>query len=136
MSINNFDVISAIWARLDGQLSQDVYSHVPQNAAYPYIAIGPATIVAEDTKTTDMVEYTFQIDSWNKNVSSLETVADMMQAVRDVLHKQESNISIVNHIVVLSRIEFEQLIQEGSSGVGGDHFYHGVQRLRITVEAV
>ena len=136
MAIYNFEIIKGIYARLNAQLSTDVYSHVPQNAAFPYVAIGPATIVADDDKTSDRVECTFQIHSWNNNVSSYETVADIMGTVRNALHKQESNISITGHVVVLSRIEFSELIQEGNSGVGGDHFYHGVQRLRIKVEAV
>lgn len=136
MASDYFAVLTGIWARLDGQLAVDVYSHVPQDAAFPYVAISSGTVAAADDKVGDRQELTFMVHSWNKNVSSFETVMDIMKDVRAALHKQEANITVAGFKVVLARIEFEEILQEGASGVGGDHYYHGVSRLRIIVEDI
>jgi len=136
MPTNNFKVLQAVWARLNSQLSQDVYSHVPQGASYPYVAISDISGLVNDTKTSDSQEYTMQIHSWDKNKSSFESVMNMQDAIRTALHNESENVIITGFKVVQSRIEFENTMQEGASGIGGDHYYHGVQRLRITVQDV
>ena len=136
MSSDPFELLSGVWATLNAGLAIDVYSYVPQGEGYPYVALAGITSIAGDDKTNDRQEYTIQIHTWDKNVASFQSVMDNMQAIRGLLHKQETNISVTGYKVVLSRIEFEEMLQEGSSGNGGDNYFHGVQRLRIIVEDI
>jgi hypothetical protein len=129
--LNSFEVRKSIYARLDAQLTTPVYSFVPQNSAYPYVRIGDVSSVTQDTKTTEMQEYTVTIHSFDKSVASSSPIEAIAANIYTALHNYA--LSVTGYNVVLCRQENLTIIQQGEPN---DRYWHAIQDYRLIVEDV
>ncbi len=123
----------AVFVRLEAQLSAEVYDHVPQNAAFPYVMIGDDTAVDWSTKNNDGQEITLTIHAWTKSAGRKD-VKTLLGLIHTALHQQESNLSLTGFSVTSIRFDFAQTFVETASEGESDHYYHGVIRFRALVE--
>lgn len=127
--LNSFEVRKAIYARLDAQLATPIYSYVPQNSAYPYVRIGDVSSVTQDTKTTELQQYSVTIHSFDKSVASSSPVEVIVANIYAALHNYALTISGYN--VVLCRQENLNIFQQGEPN---DRYWHAVQEFNVMVE--
>lgn len=130
MSLKAFELRKAIWAHLDAELSLDVYSHVPQNADFPYVRIGPISSVSANTKSHLMRAYTVTVNVFDKDQNSTQSVDDGLHDVAEAMERRPFDLDMAGAHVVEVELEYEQTIQQGTPT---DHYYNGVQRYRILV---
>jgi hypothetical protein len=71
-------------AAITALVGQRVFDHVPAEAAWPYVSIGPSYELSEDADCIDAFEISQQIDVWSQDVGYPEArrIAD---AVRQAL---------------------------------------------------
>lgn len=107
-----------------------VYSIVPQNTAYPYVALGRFTGREFSTKTFNGLDSTFTMDIFTQERSRKNNL-DIQALVYDALHEQP--ISVTNNVLVTLRMEFtETFIEDGRVSSTEDLItVHGVLRFRI-----
>ncbi|MDD3029975.1 MAG: DUF3168 domain-containing protein [Alphaproteobacteria bacterium] len=70
----------------------EVYDHVPQDAAFPYVVWGPMHVAAEDSKTDTGFETTVTLNIWSRYRGGKETRA-IFQALYDALHRTTLTVS-------------------------------------------
>lgn len=122
------NIQSAIYTRLNDQLSESVYDYVPSNQAVPYVVVGDTTVVEFDTDNTLGFDITTTIHSFSGGPSSRgrKAVKDIMGNVYNALHRAE--ITVTNYQFIGCDFENENSIVE-ADGIT----HHGVQRFRIKV---
>lgn len=131
MPFNSFSVRAALFSRLDSQVTPPIYSYVPQNSAYPYVRIGDISATTQDTKTTEMQEYSVTIHTFSKDKASSAEIEQLQASIYAAIHNYALAVSGYN--VVLLRQESMQVFQQGEPN---DRYWHGVQNYRIMVEDV
>lgn len=131
MPLNSFAVRTAIYARLDSQITTPIYSYVPQNSTYPYIRIGDVALTTMDTKTTEMQEYQLTIHSFSKDKASSSEIETIQANIYAAIHNYALAVSGYN--VVFLRQESMQVFQQGDPN---DRYWHGVQEFSVMVEDV
>jgi len=129
--LNSFALRSAIYARLDAQLTTPIYSYVPQNSTYPYVRLGDIVAVTEDTQTSEMQRYQVTIHSFDKSVASTQAIETLVANIYGALHNYALSVSGYN--VVLCRQENMNIFQQGEPN---DRYWHAVQEYTIMVEDV
>ncbi|MDB2415490.1 DUF3168 domain-containing protein [Rickettsiales bacterium] len=87
-----FELQKAIFTALsaDGTLSSmisGVYTHVPQDTAYPYVVIGETNSVQIPTNTTDRRQISINIIAYSKERGSKEAI-DIQNEIKRLLHRQ------------------------------------------------
>lgn len=73
---------TAIYTRLDENITQSVYDHVPQGAAFPYVVIGEDTATDWSTKQKhgELVSATIHIWSQYRGMSEVKSIASAIQS--------------------------------------------------------
>jgi hypothetical protein len=135
MAQDSFEFRRAIWSVLNEGLLNDVYSNVPQDADFPYVAIGGIMALNADTKTSDALEYDVTIHFWEKDVESSQIVEILFAEVQDLLNDRESNLLPSGYKVVISRLTSQSVIPLSyeSGAAGSDKYVHGMQRYTMVV---
>ena len=94
-----FDLMKGVIAALKGDatifaiVGNNVFSDVPQNETFPYIAISIQSSPS-DTKTSTGMLHTLQISAFSRKDKSPEEATDIRKAVYNLLHRQESAITL------------------------------------------
>ena len=130
MSIGQFQLQQAIFSALNvsavtSDLSCGVFDDVPQNATYPYIALGEETVIDYSTKDIDGNESTLNIHVWSQYKGSKET-KQIMDKIHDLLHN--SNLTVVGHNLINLRFEYSDIMRD-PDGITR----HGVMRFRAII---
>lgn len=123
---------TAVFTRLDGQLTDPVYDNAPQQAdssrGFPYVTIGEDTVNEWDTDGTLGADCTITVHTWSRYRGRKE-VKDIQGQIYDALHRQESSLSFAGYNFV------------GCDFVSSDSFLdsdgltrHGVQTFRVILE--
>jgi len=124
---------AGIYTRLTAQLSETVYNHVSQKAAFPYVRIGDDIINNITTKDVPLWDIASTIHVFTKGAGS-KTNNAIVSNIIDALDRQEANISLTGYNVVKCELESEQSFQEEGYEGEKDHYYHGVVTFRLLVE--
>ena len=123
----------AIFVRLSGDatlvttLGASVYDHVPDGAAFPYVAIGPMTENPRDTMGKTGRDVTVTIDGWSQYVG-MKQVKDLMNRVDELLDRWQPTVTGWNAV---------QLINDSGPEAFRDPdgiTRHGVARYRIHLQ--
>ena len=130
MSVGQFPLQQAIFTALNvsavtSDLSCGVYDDVPQNATYPYIALGEETVIDFSTKDIHGNEITINIHVWSQYKGSKET-KQIMDKIHDLLHN--TSISVSGFNLVNIRFEFSDILRD-PDGITR----HGVMRFRAII---
>ena len=129
MPLSSFGLRTALFARLDAQLTTPIFSYVPQNTLYPYIRVGDVTASTQDTQTTGMQLYSVSIHTFDKSVASSQTVEGIMQNIYGAIHNYPLVIS--GYTVVYCRQSNLNVFQQGEPN---DRYWHGIQTFDIMVQ--
>lgn len=73
-------------AKVQSLIGSRVYDHVPQDAAFPYLAFGPAHVAPKDTKEHSGFEHIVTLNIWSQYRGGKET-REIFQAMYDALHR-------------------------------------------------
>lgn len=130
MSIGQFQLQQAIFSALNvsavtSDLSCGVFDDVPQNASYPYIALGEETAVDFSVKDIQGGDFTVNIHVWSQYKGSKET-KQIMDKIHDLLHN--INLSVTGFNLINLRFEFSDIMRD-PDGITR----HGVMRFRAII---
>ena len=103
-----------------------VYDHVPQDAVFPYIAIGDVTSVPFDTYDTVGDEQTLMLHTWSEYRGRKE-IKTLQGLVYDVLNRAELSLSGGTAIGC-----DQELVEDFIDADGLRR--HGVQRFRVIID--
>lgn len=122
------DVQKAVYAALAGDatlatLIDDIYDHVPQDAAFPYLEVGNAAFNDAGTKTENIVEFQYEVHTWTRATGHYE-VRQIQDQVRVVLH--HAALTPDSGTIVHIHEDFRESIAD-PDGIS----LHGVQRFTI-----
>ena len=114
MSIGQFQLQQAIFSALNvsavtSDLSCGVFDDVPQNASYPYIALGEETAVDFSVKDIQGGDLTVNIHVWSQYKGSKET-KQIMDKIHDLLHN--INLSVTGFNLINLRFEFSDIMRD------------------------
>jgi hypothetical protein len=126
---NSADIRKAIFTRLDSQLSQNVYSYVPQGAAYPYVRLDGLAVTNADTKTETMGLYTIDVHVFDKDTGSALGVEGIAEQVRNALHHHA--LSVEDGTSLDCRWISQLTIQEKEPN---ERYWHVVITFEVMVE--
>ena len=130
MSIGQFQLQQAIFSALNvsavtSDLSCGVFDDVPQNASYPYIALGEETAVDFSVKDIQGGDFTVNIHVWSQYKGSKET-KQIMDKIHDLLHN--INLTVTGFNLINLRFEFSDIMRD-PDGITR----HGVMRFRAII---
>ena len=130
MSIGQFQLQQAIFSALNvsavtSDLSCGVFDDVPQNASYPYIALGEETAVDFSVKDIQGGDLTVNIHVWSQYKGSKET-KQIMDKIHDLHHN--INLSVTGFNLINLRFEFSDIMRD-PDGITR----HGVMRFRAII---
>lgn len=119
------DLQVALFARLNTDLSTDVYDYPQSGQAYPYIEIGAFTAAEDNTSTASLHSVTATINTYSSE-RGLKEVNDIMNAI--VVSLTTGELSLANNwSVAYMGNELAEVFPEiGSEGI----VQHGVLRPR------
>jgi hypothetical protein len=126
-------VQTALYSKLTGAaavtalVGTRVYSRAPDEATFPYIAIGEDVAVEWASKTFDGMDISVTIHVWSRYRGNKECL-QIMAAVYDALHNVSLTVTGQNHI--FTRFEFQTTMGD-PDGIT----YHGIQRFQIITHA-
>ena len=114
MSIGQFQLQQAIFSAhnvsaVTSDLSCGVFDDVPQNASYPYIALGEETAVDFSVKDIQGGDLTVNIHVWSQYKGSKET-KQIMDKIHDLLHN--INLSVTGFNLINLRFEFSDIMRD------------------------
>lgn len=125
---------TALFARLNSQLSVPVYDAVPQavdagdNSAFPYVTIGDDSASEFDTDTSTGFDTDCTIHVWSRYRGRRE-VKQIQKSIYDALHLHDLSVSGYHTVMVL--------FESADSFVDADGITrHGVSIFRIVTEEV
>ena len=119
----------ALFSALDGDSSLSalitgVHDYVDEDSALPYITIGDVQQTQMGTKTTEGIDASVTIHSWDDVHRGMREIKLIMDAVTTVLH--ESSLSVTGHTVGVAKFEFSDVFVDPDGKTR-----HGVQRFRF-----
>lgn len=123
----------AIYNKLTGDstlmslVTNRIYDHVPQGAAFPYLAIGDDTLTDWSTFARLGQQATVTLHAWSREKGRKEVKAILSQ-VDTVLNRQELTLSGFTFVACVREFEETFLDADGIT-------YHGVQRYRVMAHA-
>lgn len=93
-------VQAAIYARLDSGLSVPIYDYVDENAPYPYVTVGEATEVDDNTHDTFGREVTHTLHVWSKGRQGFAEVLSIADEITRLLDHDQNELVVAGHRVV------------------------------------
>ena len=103
-----------------------VYDDVPQQSAYPYVALGGSTERDWSTATEDGAEHVLTLHVWSRKAGRKEA-REIMEALRVVLH--DAPLVVDGLRLVNLRHEFSEARRDADGET-----YHGIVRYRAVTE--
>lgn len=68
-----------------------VYDNVPAGATFPYISLGPSSIIPEDADLLVMRSEVLQVDCWSRREGRRAEIKALVDAVKTALHGYAAN---------------------------------------------
>ena len=81
-------------------VSSRIYDEPPQNVSFPYVRFGDITPAAFDTDTIEGALVTVSIEGHSRSPSGRVEAAQMVEAVKAALHRQELSVTVQGHTLV------------------------------------
>lgn len=81
-------------------VSTRVYDEPPQDVAFPYVRFGDITPAAFDTDTTEGALVAVSIEAHSRSPSGRVEAAQIAEAVKSALHRQELAVTVQGHTLV------------------------------------
>lgn len=117
---------TAIYNQLTANISYDVYDDVPQDATFPYVAIGEDSIVFNDTDNRRGAVATITIHTWSRQSGRKETKT-MQGAIYDALHLADLTYSGYQFVVITEQTAASFVDSDGETR-------HGVQTYQLIID--
>ena len=126
----SFDLVTQkkIYEALNGVVSCSVYDNAPQGASFPYVTIGEANLLDDDTDTEQGVLISYVIHTWSRS-DGYKEIKTIMGEIYNALHLtkfSESGYSFTENYFLSSDPFVET---DGKTR-------HGVQNFKLTMEIV
>lgn len=77
-----------------------IYDEPPQNVVFPYLRMVDINPAAFDTDTTEGAEISISVEAYSRSASGRVEAAQMAEAVRAALHRQETSLTISGFTLV------------------------------------
>lgn len=103
-----------------------IFDRPSPDSTFPYVTIGNLTALPWDTKTSDGMEATVQIDVWSKHKGMSEAAA-IMDAIVAALDDQSFSVS--GHTLINCRMTFSEMLDDPDGLTR-----HGVQHYRMVTQ--
>jgi len=103
MTAAGWELQQAIFARLDLQLTETVYDHVPQNAPFPYVVVGDSTATAWGAGDLDGEQHALSVHIWSRYQGRKE-MRQIMASIMTALNG--APLSLTGHNLVDIRFVF------------------------------
>lgn len=138
----SYDLIKAIFTRLKADaavtalVDQKVYDQVPQRTekadslSFPYVSLGPTSMVPDDFDCLDGEEITIQLDVWSLGSGEAHSTVEcrkICDAIKRSLHEAEFDLE-ANALVCINH-ELTRILVEQDPPIK-----HGVIQFTATVE--
>ena len=81
-------------------VSTRIYDEPPQNVTFPYMRFGDIQPSAFDTDTTEGSIVGLSIEAHSRSASGRVEAAQMVEAVKEALHRQEASVTVAGHTLV------------------------------------
>lgn len=128
MTAAGWELQKAIFAQLDGNLSDAVYDHVPAHAAFPFIVVGDATASDWGASELDGEEHALSIHIWSRYHGRMQ-MKQMMGEIKAALTQPLP--ALAGHVLVDLRFVFADEFPD-PDGISR----HGVVRFRALTHPV
>lgn len=117
-------VIAAVTARFD-QLDLRLFDEVPENATYPYTALGLVQVIPDDDGCLDGSEVYVDLHIWSE-VRSRTEVSAIAGRIRTGLR---TDLAVAGHHVIVQELEGIQHVPDPS-----EQLTHATLTLRLELE--
>jgi len=87
-------------AGVTGLIGQRLYDEPPQNVTFPYARFGNIEPLAFDTDTTEGALVSFSIEANSRSASGRVEAAQIAEAIKAALHRQEASVTVAGHTLV------------------------------------
>ena len=77
-----------------------IYDEPPQNVVFPYLRMVDINPDAFDTDTTEGAEISISVEAYSRSASGRVEAAQMAEAVRAALHRQETSLTVSGFTLV------------------------------------
>lgn len=77
-----------------------IYDEPPQNVVFPYLRMVDINPAAFDTDTTEGAEISISVEAYSRSASGRVEAAQMTEAVRAALHRQETSLTVSGFTLV------------------------------------
>ena len=77
-----------------------IYDEPPQNVVFPYLRMVDINPAAFDTDTTEGAEISISVEAYSRSASGRVEAAQMAEAVRAALHRQETSLTVSGFTLV------------------------------------
>jgi hypothetical protein len=77
-----------------------IYDEPPQNVVFPYLRMVDINPAAFDTDTTEGAEISISVEAYSRSASGRVEAAQMGEAVRAALHRQETSLTVSGFTLV------------------------------------
>jgi hypothetical protein len=81
-------------------VSSRIYDEPPQNVVFPYLRMVDIDPTAFDTDTTEGAEISISVEAYSRSASGRVEAAQMAEAVRAALHRQETSVTVTGFTLV------------------------------------
>lgn len=81
-------------------VSTRVYDEPPQDVTFPYLRFGGIEPAAFDTDNTEGSLVGISIEAHSRSASGRVEAVQMVEAVREALHRQEASVTVTGHTLV------------------------------------
>jgi len=122
------EIYSAIYTRLDSQLTRPVFDHVPENENnFPFVRLDPLVLDENGTDTETGFTGTIQVITYSRYKGS-KNVSEIMQECYDALHRYAIS-DTAGYSFSTIHLEFSNILLNDDGLTR-----HGVQRFRVIFE--
>ena len=77
-----------------------IYDEPPQNVVFPYLRMVDINPAAFDTDTAEGAEISISVEAYSRSASGRVEAAQMAEAVRAALHRQETSLTVSGFTLV------------------------------------
>ena len=121
------EIMTAVYSRLDGQLSTPVYDHIPQDTDYPFVQMVALNLDMQDTDNELAFNGTLDIVAHSDYRGSKE-VNTISDSIYTALHRYAMPDTATYGVISIHR-EFYTVVSEGETK-------QGLNRYRIIFETL
>ena len=117
-------------ASISGLIGNRLYDEPPQNVTFPYARFGGIEPLAFDTDSMEGALVSFTIEAHSRSASGRVEAAQIAEAVKAALHRQEASVTVAGHTLVELIFETFSVTRDGE-GRG----YTAIVSLQAMLEA-